>query len=178
MLVNGASAQGYTVSRVGDTGTLIVTVSRNCSIPVSEFATKLDKNVKVYGNAECGGNGQRFASNTKNKNEPSDLKGFAFEKMNNISPAIVKIVFKEIKDSVTLNFYKAEWKVGQGFCPGETFPVIFRKRIDSSQSNTGEKSLTIENLYDELYNVRDKTNIMDRDVEKHNEVMRLIPVGS
>lgn len=41
MLVNGASAQGYTVSRVGKTDTIMVTVSGDCSIPVSVFATAL-----------------------------------------------------------------------------------------------------------------------------------------
>lgn len=60
MLVNGALAQGYTVSRVGKTDTIMVTVSRDCSIPVSDFATELG--VEVYGDAERGGDGNRFAS--------------------------------------------------------------------------------------------------------------------
>lgn len=65
MLVNGALAQGYTVSRVGKTDTIMVTVSRDCSIPVSKFAAKLG--VPVYGDVGYGGDGWCFEVVTKYK---------------------------------------------------------------------------------------------------------------
>lgn len=175
MLVNGASAQGYTVSRVGKTDTIRVTVSRDCSIPVSEFASKLS--VDVYGDAGRGGDGLLFASKTQKIRTNSDLKGFAFEKMEGNSPATVKIDFKRIKDGVTLKFYKAKLMGGRGYCPDQTFSVIFRKIAESASSNnTGEKPLTIEKLNHELNKMKHKLEIIDRDVVKHNKAMMLIPV--
>ena len=175
MLVNGASAQGYTVSRVGKTDTIRVTVSRDCSIPVSEFASKLS--VDVYGDAGRGGDGLLFASKTQKIRTNSDLKGFAFEKMEGNSPATVKIDFKRIKDGVTLKFYKAKLMGERGYCPDQTFSVIFRKIAESASSNnTGEKPLTIEKLNHELNKMKHKLEIIDRDVVKHNKAMMLIPV--
>lgn len=151
MLVNGASAQGYTVSRDGNTDKIIVTVSGDCSIPVSEFATALGENVHVYGNANRGGEGGCFASNTALINEAADLNGFTFNKTRASNSAIVDIDFEKIKDGVTLEFYKAIWRKKKGYCPDQTFSVIFRKRTESAPSNnTGEKPLTIEELTCEL----------------------------
>lgn len=178
MLVNGALAQGYTVSRVGKTDTIMVTVSRDCSIPVSDFATALG--VEVYRDAERGGDGNLFASKIQMVNEPFDLEGFAFEKLRMTSPATVKIDFEKIKDDVTLKFYKAQLNGTMRYCSGQTFLVNFRKKQNSfpgtSQSNTGEKLLTIEELSHELNKMKHKLEIMDRDVVKHNEAMMLIPV--
>lgn len=175
MLVNGASAQGYTVSRVGKTDTIMVTVSRDCSIPVSEFASKLS--VDVYGDAGRGGDGLLFALKTQGINTHSNLKGFAFEKMEGNSPATVKIDFKRIKDGNTLKFYKAKLMGNRDYCPDQTFSVIFRIIAESASSNnTGEKPLTIEKLNHELNKMKHKLEIIDRDVVKHNKTMMLIPV--
>ena len=180
MLVNGASAQGYTVSRDGNTDKIIVTVSGDCSIPVSEFATALGENVHVYGNANRGGEGGCFASNTALINEAADLNGFTFNKTRASNSAIVDIDFEKIKDDVTLKFYKAQLNGTMRYCPGQTYLVNFRKKQNSfpgtSQSNTGEKLLTIEELSHELNKMKHKLEIMDRDVVKHNEAMMLIPV--
>lgn len=203
MLVNGASAQGYTVSRVGKTDTIMVTVSRDCSIPVSEFAAKLG--VPVYGDAGYGGDGWCFEAVTKyNNKEPDhkdkepDLKGFAFEKSEENSPAIVKITFEIIKDSVTLNFCKAREDMPFGNFRFKTFPVIFIKEgdelsgIDESESTIDEALLTKEGLLHtlndmegikdsvagltcELNKMKHKLEIMERDVVKRNEAMMLIP---
>lgn len=177
MLVNGASAQGYTVSRDGNTDKIIVTVSGDCSIPVSEFATALGENVHVYGNANRGGEGGRFASNTALINEAADLNGFTFNKTRASNSAIVDIDFEKIKDGVTLEFYKAIWRKTKAYCPDQTFSVIFRKRTESAPSNnTGEKPLTIEELTCELNEMKKKLDIMDQNVVKHNNAMMLIPV--
>lgn len=176
MLVNGASAQGYTVSRDGNTDKIIVTVSGDCSIPVSEFATALGENVHVYGNANRGGEGGCFASNTALINEAADLNGFTFNKTRASNSAIVDIDFEKIKDGVTLEFYKAIWRETKGYCPDQTFSVIFRKRTESAPSNnTGEKPLTIEELTCELNEMKKKLDIMDQNVVKHNNAMMLIP---
>lgn len=190
MLVNGASAQGYTVSRVGKTDTIMVTVSGDCSIPVSKFATKLG--VPVYGDVGYGGDGWCFEVVTKYKNKEPDLKGFAFEKSEENSPAIVNITFEIIKDSVTLNFCKAREDMSFGNFRFKTFPVIFIKEgdelsgIDESESTIDEAFLAIEGashtlkdsvagLTCELNKMKHKLEIMERDVEKHNEAMMLIP---
>ena len=172
MLVNGASAQGYTVSRVGKTDTIMVTVSGDCSIPVSEFAAKLG--VDVYGDAERGGDGNLFASNTQIVNNSSDLEAFAFEKLRMNSPATVKINLEKIKDDVILNFYKAEYKKHKGYCPDQTFSVIFRKEQNSPPGTN--KLLTIEELSRKLNDMENKLENLERDVKKHNEAMMLIPV--
>lgn len=175
MLVKGASAQGYTVSRVGASDTIMVKVSGDCSIPVSEFASKLS--VDVYGDAGRGGDGLLFARKTQGINTHSNLKGFAFEKMEGNSPATVKIDFKRIKDGKTLKFYKAKLMGNKGYCPDQTFSVIFRIIAESASSNnTGEKPLTIEKLNHELNKMKHKLEIIDRDVVKHNKTMMLIPV--
>ena len=178
MLVNGASAQGYTVSRVGKTDTIMVTVSGDCSIPVNVFATALK--VAVYGdfrkNIDYGGK-NLFACYMRQKND--GCEGFTFENPNSNKPAAVKIDFEKIKDDVTLNFYKAEWESSKGYCPGQTFPVIFRKKQKSSTgtnpSNTGEKLLTIEELSRKLNDMENKLDNLERDVKKHNKAMMLIP---
>lgn len=182
MLVNGASAQGYTVSRDGNTDKIIVTVSGDCSIPVSKFATALGvraSSVEVYGDKGRGGDENLFATKTKEVNNPSDLKGFAFEKMGMNSPATVKIDFKEIEDDVTLKFYKAQWKGKMGYCPGQTFSVNFRKEQNSAsgtdQSNTGKKLLTIEELSRKLNDMENRLDNLERGVKKHNKAMMLIP---
>ena len=198
MLVNGASAQGYTVSRVGETDTIRVIVSGDCSIPVSKFATALG--VPVYGDVGYGGDGWCFEVVTKYKNkEPDlknkepDLKGFAFEKSEENSSAIVNITFEIIKDSVTLNFCKAREDMSFGDFRFETFPVIFIKEgdelsgIDESESTIDEALLThtlndMEGIKDsvagltcELNKMKHKLEIMKRDVKKHNKAMMLIP---
>lgn len=178
MLVNGASALGYTVSRVGNTDTIIVTVSGDCSIPVSKFAAKLG--VPVYGdfrkNIDYGGNNGLFASRIKQIN--TSYEGFTFEKPNSNNPATVKIDFEEIKDDVTLKFYKAELRNRTGYCPGHTFPVIFKKEKKSTSGtnhyNTGEKLLTIEELSRKLNDMENKLEKLER-VKKHNKAMMLIP---
>lgn len=176
MLVNVASAQGYTVSRDGNTDKIIVTVSGDCSIPVSEFAKAL--RVEVYGDAGRGGDGNRFASKIQIVNKPSDLEGFAFEKLRMTSPATVKIDFEKIKDDVTLKFYKAQLNGTMDYCSGQTFLVNFRKKQNSfpgtSQSNTGEKLLTIEELSRKLNDMENKLEKLER-VKKHNKAMMLIP---
>lgn len=176
MLVNGASAQGYTVSRVGKTDKIIVTVSEDCSIPVSEFATALD--VPVYGDAGCGGDGNRFSTKTIEVNKSSDLEAFAFEKLRQNSPATVKINLEKIKDDVTLEFYKAKWEDHNAYCPDHTFPVIFKKEENltsgTNPSSTGEKLLTIEELNYELNEMKHKLEIMDQDVVKHNLILGLV----
>lgn len=175
MLVKGASAQGYTVSRVGASDTIMVKVSGDCSIPVSEFASKLS--VDVYGDAGRGGDWLLFALKTQWINTHSNLKGFAFEKMEGNSPATVKIDFKRIEDGETLKFYKAKLMGNRGYCPDQTFSVIFRIIAESASSNnTGEKPLTIEKLNHELNKMKHKLEIIDRDVVKHNKTMMLIPV--
>ena len=128
MLVNGASAQGYTGSRVGKTDTIMVTGCGDCSIPVSKFASALG--VPVYGDVGYGGDGWCFEVVTKYKNKEPDLKGFAFEKSKENSSAIVNITFEIIKDSVTLNFCKAREDMSFGDFRFETFPVIFIKEGD------------------------------------------------
>lgn len=178
MLVNGASAQGYTVSCVGKTDTIMVTVSGDCSIPVSVFATALK--VAVLGdfrkNIDYGGK-NLFACYMRQKND--GCEGFTLENPNSNKPAAVKIDFGKIKDDVTLNFYKAKWKSSKGYCPGQTFPVIFRKKQKSSTgtnpSNTGEKLLTIEELSRKLNDMENKLDNLERDVKKHNKAMMLIP---
>lgn len=191
MLVNGASAQGYTVSRVGKTDTIRVTVSRDCSIPVSKFASALG--VPVYGDVGYGCDGWCFEVVTKYKNKEPDLKGFAFEKSKENSSAIVNITFEIIKDSVTLNFCKAREDMSFGDFRFETFPVIFIKEgdelsgIDESESTIDEAFLAIEGashtlkdsvagLTCELNKMKHKLEIIDRDVVKHNKTMMLIPV--
>lgn len=173
MFVNEVSAQEYMVSRFGNTDTIRVTVSGDCSIPVSEFASALD--VDVYGdfrnNIDYGGGNGYFARIMKNAND--DCEGFAFEKSNSNNPATVKIDFEKIKDDVTLEFYKAKRYRMRAYCPDQTFPVIFRKRTESA---TGEKPLTIEDLTRELNDMKDKLEIMERDAVKHNKAMMLIPV--
>lgn len=176
MLVNGASAQGYTVSRDGNTDKIIVTVSENCSISVSEFAKALG--VDVYGDAGRGGDGDRFSTKTINVNKSSDLEAFAFEKLRENSPATVKINLEKIKDDVTLDFYKAKWEDHKGYCPDHTFPVIFKKEekltSGTNPSSTGEKLLTIEELNYELNKMKHKLKIMDQDVVKHNLILGLV----
>lgn len=175
MLVNGASAQGYTVSRDGNTDKIIVTVSGDCSIPVSEFAKAL--RVEVYGDAGRGGDENRFASKIQIVNKPSDLEGFAFEKLRRNSPATVKIDFNEIEDDVTLNFYKAIRIGKRGYFPDHTFPVIFKKEKKSTSGtnhyNTGEKLLTIEELSRKLNDMENKLENLER--EKQNKAMMLLP---
>ena len=190
MLVNGASAQGYTVSRVGKTDTIMVTVSGDCSIPVSKFASALG--VPVYGDVGYGGDGWCFEVVTKYKNKEPDLKGFAFEKSKENSSAIVNITFEIIKDSVTLNFCKAREDMSFGDFRFETFPVIFIKEgdelsgIDESESTIDEAFLAIEGashtlkdsvagLTCELNKMKHKLEIIDRDVVKHNKTMMLVP---
>ncbi len=176
MLVNGASAQGYTVSRDGNTDKIIVPVSEDCSISVSEFAKALD--VDVYGDAGRGGDGNRFATKTIDVNKSSDLEAFAFEKLRKNSPATVKINLEKIKDDVTLDFYKAKWEDQKGYCPDHTFPVIFKKEENLTSginpSSTGEKLLTIEELNYELNKMKHKLKIMDQDVVKHNLILGLV----
>lgn len=171
MLVNGASAQGYTVSRVGKTDTIMVTVSGDCSIPVSKFASALG--VPVYGDVGYGGDGRCFEYVTKYKNKEPDLKGFAFEKSKENSSAIVNITFEIIKDSVTLNFCKAREDMSFGDFRFETFPVIFIKEGDEL-SHTLKDS--VAGLTCELNKMKHKLEIIDRDVVKHNKTMMLIPV--
>lgn len=159
MLVNGASAQGYTVSRVGNTDKIIVTVSGDCSIPVSKFATAL--RVPVIG---------EIATQTPCEN----IMGFAIGSLEGDSKKTVNIDFKNIKDSVTLYFYKAE-KHGDTYYYGQKFPVIFKKRNNppsgTDQSNTGEMLLTIEELNRELNDMKNKLENMKRGVKKHNKAM-------
>lgn len=190
MLVNGASAQGYTVSRVGKTDTIMVTVSGDCSIPVSKFAAKLG--VPVYGDVGYGDDGWCFEVVTKYKNKEPDLKGFAFEKSEENSPAIVNITFEIIKDSVTLNFCKARENMSFGDFRFETFPVIFIKEgdelsgTDESESTIDEALLThtlndMEGIKDsvvgltcKLNKMKHKLEIMDQDVVKHNLILGLV----
>lgn len=159
MLVNGASAQGYTVSRVGKTDTIMVTVSGDCSIPVSKFATAL--RVPVIG---------EIATQTPCEN----IMGFAIGSLEGDSKKTVNIDFKNIKDSVTLYFYKAE-KHGDTYYYGQEFPVIFKKRNNlpsgTEQSNTGEMLLTIDELNRELNDMKNKLEKMKRGVKKHNKAM-------
>ena len=159
MLVNGASAQGYTVSRVGNTDKIIVTVSGDCSIPVSKFATAL--RVPVIG---------EIATQTPCEN----IMGFAIGSLEGDSKKTVNIDFKNIKDSVTLYFYKAE-KHGDTYYYGQEFPVIFKKRNNlpsgTDQSNTGEMLLTIDELNRELNDMKNKLENMKRGVKKHNKAM-------
>ncbi len=163
MLVNGASAQGYTVSRVGNTDRIIVTVSGDCSIPVSEFATALG--VPVFGD---------IATKTPCENK----MGFAIGSFGGNSKKTVNIDFKNIKDSVILYFYKAE-KYGDTYCYGQEFPVIFKKRNNlppgTNPSNTGKKLLTIEELSRKLNDMANKLDNLERDVKKHNKAMMLVP---
>lgn len=78
---------------------------------------------------------------------------------------------------MTLEFYKAIWRETKGYCPDQTFSVIFRKRTESAPSNnTGEKPLTIEELTCELNEMKKNLDIMDQNVVKHNNAMMLIPV--
>lgn len=159
MLVNGVSAQGYTVSRVGNTDKIIVTVSEDCSIPVSKFATAL--RVPVIG---------EIATQTPCE----DIMGFAIGSLEGDSKKTVNIDFKNIKDSVTLYFYKAE-KHGDTYYYGQEFPVIFKKRNNlpsgTDQSNTGEMLLTIDELNRELNDMKNKLENMKRGVKKHNKAM-------
>lgn len=159
MLVNGASAQGYTVSRVGKTDKIIVTVSGDCSIPVSEFAKAL--RVPVIG---------EIATQTPCEN----IMGFAIGSLEGDSKKTVNIDFKNIKDSVTLYFYKAK-KHGDTYYYGQEFPVIFKHGNNlpsgTDQSNTGELLLTIEELNRELNDMKNELENMKRGVKKHNKAM-------